>query len=323
MDDLLNNGLDALTLGLSLPMRALPLEAVGASGEAIGRLVGFAGVRNNIKTRANLSRAGVVDVARACRRGWGHRGRTAFEMLWMFSRSPERIIARTKVQGWDDLAGAAAAGNGVLLVSAHTGNWEIVPVLAARAGVPVSVVARTLRASGLERRMVAWRRRGGVATLIRGAEGTSISAYRTLARGGILGCMMDRASSGPRILTPFLGGFTAVPEGPLALARRTGASIVLGMASRQGCLPTVVFKDLGGAGIRSSSEVAARIMGCIEEALGDQPEAWLWIHRRQPDGAGGSQSTSPPISASATSARSGTDGNRLVSRETVRGMASR
>lgn len=315
--------IDAVTLGLMTSMRALPAGAAGFSGEALGRLASFVGARNNSKARANLVRAGVVDVSGACRRGWGHSGRTAFEMLWMLSRCPTRMLRRTHVEGFAELAAAVDEGKGALLVSAHTGNWELVPIAAARLGTPVSVVARSIRAARLERRIIAWRRRGGVTTLIRGAAGSSISAFRTLSRGGVLGCMVDRASTGPRIPTPFLGGITSVPEGPLTLAQRTGAAVVLGMAGRVEGRPTVVFRRVPSGASQSKSEIAATIMRSIEAELGDHPEAWLWIHRRQPGAVPTPQSDVPPINLSATSASSGTEGSSVSSRETVLGIASR
>jgi KDO2-lipid IV(A) lauroyltransferase len=263
-------------------MRAVPQRLAGGAGEAVGRVMSLVAARKNSKARVNLLRAGVTDTAPACRRGWGCTGRTAFEMLWMFPRDPGRMLRETRVEGLPVLDAAVREGHGVLLVSVHAGNWELVPIAAGSLGVRVAVVARTLRAPRLERRIVEWRRLGGVTTLIRGAEGSSIAAYRTLARGGILGCMMDRASTGPRISTPFLGGTTFVPSGPLTLAQRTGAAIVLGTCARVAGRTVVTFRRVPCLASQPAERVAAAILGSVEEVLRDRPEEWLWIHRLQP-----------------------------------------
>ena len=98
------------------------------------------------------------------------------------------------------------------------GNWELVSLAAARAGAPVAVVARRLKAPRVERRIVAFRQRFGVRTLLRGSPGASVAAYRWLRDGGVLGCMMDRLHDGPRLVVPLLGKATRMPLGPLELA---------------------------------------------------------------------------------------------------------
>lgn len=278
-----SRALDLAAVVLADFLGMLPRRAAAGAGGVVGRAASLAGGSKNSRARRNLSCAGVRDTALACRRGWSRTGRTAFEMLWMLSHSPGEVLDAVTVHGLEDLKEAQRHGKGILLVSAHCGNWETVPIAVAREGIPVSVVARTLRAPSIERRLVAWRKAAGVNTLVRGVEGSSVAAYRALATGGALGCMMDRASTGRRVAVPFLGGWTNVPVGPLALAFRTGSATIAGV-SRGGSAgrSEITFRRVPSPEPSNLPRVAADVMSAVEERLRDRPEEWFWIYRRQP-----------------------------------------
>ena len=60
---------------------------------------------------------------------------------------------------------------------------------------------------------------------MRNEKGSTMAISRTLAKGGILAVMMDRNSSGRRLLVPFLGQGMMMPLGPAVLAHRFGAAV--------------------------------------------------------------------------------------------------
>lgn len=174
-------------------------------------------------------------------------------------------------------------GRGVLLVSGHMGNWELVSVAASKAGVPVAVVARPMRTPRLERHIIDFRQKNSIRTLLRGTPGSSVAAYRWLRRGRILGCMMDRSSNGKRVLVPFLGQGMKIPFGPAELAGRLGVPVVLGWAVRNKDGNTrVSFRRLPTEGIRNPFVIAGIVGQALQEEIKKHPEQWMWIFRQQP-----------------------------------------
>jgi len=274
--------LDALSISLVCALACLPRNASLRAGALLGAVVGAVTRRKTRRIEANLAMAGCARARASCRVAWTHCGATLFEMLWNLTRPPEEVLRSVRIRGLDSLRDAAAGGRGILLVSGHVGNWELVSLAAAQAGLPVAVVARHLKAPALERRLCEFRERGNVRTFFRDCDGASIAAYRWLRRGGVLGCMMDRASGGPRLRVPFLGRSTNLPLGPLSLASKTGAAVVLGFARRRADVTEVVFKRLRDAeGARDPGE-AGRIVGhALEAEIHGRPEQWFWIYRRQ------------------------------------------
>lgn len=275
--------LDLLSFLLASVLAWLPWKLALPSGALGGAVVGALSRRKTRRIDANLASAGCTRPRLTRRMAWKHCGTTLAEMLWCLSRSPENVLRHVSVTGLDSLLDAAREGRGVLLVSGHVGNWELVSLAAARAGLPVAVVARRLAAPGVERRLHAFRERGGVRTLVREGQGTSVSAYRWLRRGGVLGCMMDRVSGGPRLRVPFLGRSTALPLGPMRLASKTGAAVILGCAKRRDDSRTeVTFARLVQAEGQQDAMLSCRVVAqALEAEIRSRPEQWLWIYRRQ------------------------------------------
>jgi KDO2-lipid IV(A) lauroyltransferase len=272
--------LDFLGSGLIATLSSLPHPAVLRAGTLFGRATGRLLRSKHRRICGNLARAGSEHPAQAGRRAWAQGGANLFEMLWLLGRGPDDPQVRWRIEELHVLTAAAREGRGELLVSAHLGNWEFVPLVAAHAGLEVAVVARTLQTRRLQRTWLAFRERCGVRTLLRGESG--IAATRWLRRGAVLGCMMDRTAQSRRLLVPFLGEAMHVPLGPAELASRGGAAIVLGTAQRLPSGETCVrFLRVPSAEGLPPPDTARRIAAALEEEIRRRPEDWLWIYRRQ------------------------------------------
>ena len=248
----------------------------------MGRVSGRLLPNKHDRMCGNLARAGSIEPARTARRAWAQAGANLFEILWLLGRGSVDPWLHVRADGTEALTEAAREGRGVLLVSAHLGNWELVPAVVARCGLPVAVVARPLGTPRLERRWLAFRERSGVRTLLRGEAGSGMAAARWLRAGRVLGCMMDRTGLSRRLLVPFMGEAMYVPLGPAELAARAGSAVVLGTAER---LPDggacVRFRRLAMPSGPSPAPIARAIAQALEEEILRRPEDWLWIYRRQ------------------------------------------
>ena len=181
--------------------------------------------------RANLCRVAPELPAR-------ERERLARRMFMTFAESMvdagralgNQGAAAVTIEGADRLRAALDAGHGVLLWSAHFGNWELAAAALARGGFEVSALARAHRDPGLERFFDATRRAAGVRVVARcpGAR----EARRVLRGHGLLALLGDRRFGVGGRAVPFFGLPARLPAAPLALARRTGAALVPGFVVR-------------------------------------------------------------------------------------------
>ncbi len=139
---------------------------------------------------------------------------------------------RVVIEGDERLRAAMAGGDGVLLWSAHLGNWELAAAALARAGFAVSAIARPQNGTLLEGWFARRRDAAGVRVVAR-CPG-AIEARRVLRRHGLLALLGDRRFGGQGRSVPLFGRPARLPAAPLALARRTGARLIPGFVVREG-----------------------------------------------------------------------------------------
>ena len=209
------------------------------------------------------------------------------------------LLARVEVDGLEHVAAAArtSASGGVLVVTAHLGNWELACAKVAALGEPVAVVYRELASPVLDRAVHALRARAGgdedgpggvpVVQIARGRAG--IAAVRALEAGRRLLVLLDQnAGREEGVFVPFFGRLASTRSAPIALALERGIPVV----------PAFIFREAGGRRHRleiqpalaleraeaSDSAALERDVACvtraIEAAVRRAPEQWIWVHRR-------------------------------------------
>ncbi|MEO6461882.1 MAG: lysophospholipid acyltransferase family protein [Candidatus Eisenbacteria bacterium] len=134
--------------------------------------------------------------------------------------------ASVAIEGEERLRSALASGRGVVLWSAHLGNWELAAAALSRAGFPVAALARPHADPATDRFFAERRAAAGVHVVGRcpGARG----ARSVLRARGLLALLGDRRFEGRGRPVPFFGRPAWLPAAPLALARRTGSLVVPG-----------------------------------------------------------------------------------------------
>jgi len=115
-------------------------------------------------------------------------------------------------------------GKGVVVLSAHIGNWELGGIVVALLGFPLWAVALTHKDSRVNRFFKYQRESKGVKVIpLENAVRMSLSALR---HGEMLALLGDRDFTEGGIEMDFLGKKTLIPDGPAVLSLKTGAPIV-------------------------------------------------------------------------------------------------
>jgi Kdo2-lipid IVA lauroyltransferase/acyltransferase len=137
-----------------------------------------------------------------------------------------------------------AAGNGVILWTAHLGNPEVASRLLEMHGRPVNV-ARVVEDNPAEKmlrsRMASDRLR---VIDLRGGAGATMELLQALRRNEIVAIQGDRVYN-PRhsVELPFFSKTAAFPLGPFLLSQVSGAPVLPGLVVRQGWMR---YRMLGG-----------------------------------------------------------------------------
>ena len=154
-------------------------------------------------------------------------GRYWAETFWLRPRRRADVVATARVTGLEHVDNAKAAGNGIVLALPHLGNWEIAGAKAQAVGIPVVAVAESLPNRRITEWFVGVRNHMGIDVVLTGEKGgVTTQLVRRLRDGGTIALLSDRDLTGRGVAVEFFGEATSIPAGPVALAERTGATIL-------------------------------------------------------------------------------------------------
>jgi len=120
-----------------------------------------------------------------------------------------------------------AAGRGVLLLTAHLGNWEAAGQLLTRLNVPINVTGFDKETPAI-RALLAKSSQAKFRLLpLTGEPTDAIPLVAALRRGEIVAMLGDRAYGSPALSTSFLGGTVRFPIGAYVLAAMANSPLIM------------------------------------------------------------------------------------------------
>lgn len=191
--------------------------------------------------------------------------------------------------GWQShIQSALKPGRGVIIVSAHFGNWDMAGAILARHH-PVSAVAETFNDEQLNRLLQDQRRNKGVSIIP--MEGSARRILRVLQQNQLAAIIVDRPvteEQGTEIT--FFGRKTYVPSGPAALAIKSGAAIVPSYLwyghhnefYARVFSPIIPRESKGEERIKEISRLTQRIYDTLEIIIREWPTQWYMFRQFWP-----------------------------------------
>lgn len=228
-------------------------------------------------------------VKRMSRRCFREFGRYVVELLHVQGWGQDTVAERLVVEGEEHFAEAAAAGKGVIFVSAHMGSAEVAAAIAVRRGYRITSMAEELRPRLLWDWVRTCRSKMGVTLLP--VRRSGISLLRALRKKEMVAFVIDAGvDRGGGVPVTFFGRETTFPDGPARLARLSGAPLVFGTAVRRPggrfvasvAAPFYVDRKLSVDDDvkRLTQKIAATFEGYIRR----HPEQWYVFRQVWPDG---------------------------------------
>jgi KDO2-lipid IV(A) lauroyltransferase len=222
-------------------------------------------------------------------------GRGLVEFARMSVYGEEEIRERVRLEGVENYEKAVARSpkGGVIAMTAHFGNWELLSTGISARGYPISVVHRARDNRAIDDIIEAQRGVVGAELLPRGSAARR--ALRALRDGRILALPYDQnVHRDQGVFVPFFGRMACARTAPVRLAMRTGAPVLPAFLHREAddrhvarIYPMVELVPEGDDPAAAVVENARRMTRVIEEEIRKAPEEWIWIHRRwrtQPPG---------------------------------------
>jgi KDO2-lipid IV(A) lauroyltransferase len=265
-------------------------------GSYLGLLMFAALIRRRAVATANirlafpeLSEAAARQIARRSAQNFGM---TFCEFMRLRVATPEEIRAYVSIQNLENVQEGLSHGNGVLLLTAHLGNWELMGARAAQE-FPLTVVARPTSNTGIEERILDIRRTVGIEVISKFDTGRA--SLKALRQNRALGILPDQHAGPEGALLPMFGHPTRMVTAIARLAILSGAPMVPGFGVRRGPWlrdGRIVAKTAPGIYLekpvsrdpaaREAAVIAGtrRVVSELEKIMRQYPEQWLWMHKR-------------------------------------------
>ncbi len=224
-----------------------------------------------------------------------HRG--AFEMVashfeaWVdflhFATRPAPEAARLVegVIGYTRIVEARLAGKGVVLLTAHLGNWEIGGLMLARIKDPIHVVLVPDIFPGVERERRRLHALSGVTEIrVDRSIAPTLAVLRALGHNEIVAMQGDRDFDNTGVAASFFGREAFFPRGPFRVAMASGAALLPAFIVR---LPDGRYRAIVEEAIRIESDGdrdaalrrnIGRYVTLLERYVREYPDQWYCFY---------------------------------------------
>jgi len=286
-----DRGLDGVARVLLAASRVLPVGATAWFGARVGQLASWVDRPRRRVALANLELAYGDALSASERRRivgavYRHLGRFLFEYLALVARPGLRPPSRfMKVAGLERAQEAVARHGSVILVTLHQGHWELLGGFVAERLARPCVVMKPLRNPWLNRRLVEFRGRLGLALIKR--HRAVASMLRCLRRNESVALLCDLDEADSPAFVDFFGVAAATVRTPAVLAMRTGKPLLVlsswstGPALRyEAEFAEPIVPDAAAEPMAEEARLLRAMNGEIERFVRAHPEQWNWIHPR-------------------------------------------
>lgn len=284
----------AILRAVQAAVTAVPLRAALWMGRRLGEAAYFVvyprtkvALEQLAWAMPELSPSGRRAIIREMYRQFGQGAVEFFRLPRMVARGElDRIVT---VEGEHMLRDAFAQGKGLLILTAHYGNFELLATFFAARGYQVNLVTRKLRNGVLDRFWAEQRRRLKIRAIFK--DQSLKEVIGRLRRNEAMGYVLDQnMGPGQGVFVEFFGRPACTLNVVAVLAKRFGSPVVPVFISRDPSDPTrhrIVFEPPvpyeSRSGDKTDADIVENTQGytaIIERRVRERPDHWIWIHKR-------------------------------------------
>jgi KDO2-lipid IV(A) lauroyltransferase len=219
-----------------------------------------------------------LDAAKTTRRMFVHFAESIWELCRLHQSVPALDGEARRV-----LDEVLAEGKGVVLITGHIGNWEMLGQAIAAAGYPITTIARPSYDPRVTAWLHQWRTRRGLQIVWRDRN-SGKAILRTLRKNNLMAFLIDQDTETAGTYVPFFGRAAFTPTTPAALALRTGAPVIFCWHHRRGNSHKITIERIRyvptGETHRDVLELTVMLTARLESVIRAVPEQWVWLHKR-------------------------------------------
>jgi Kdo2-lipid IVA lauroyltransferase/acyltransferase len=174
---------------------------------------------------------------------------------------------------------------GVILLTGHYGNWEVLSYTLATFGFDLSSVVRPLDNPYLSDYLFGIRQRQGQRLIAK--KGAVAEVSQTLKSNGVVGLVADQNAGSKGVFVDFFGRKASTYKSIGLLAMEFEAPVVIGYARRIGdrfrfriAIQDIIYPEDWKSQDDPLRYITQRYTKAIEDFVRADPSQYLWVHRR-------------------------------------------
>ncbi len=285
----------------------LPLSVALGIGRGLGWIYGSA-VRYHRRDALDAlqrsfpekSTAEIRDIAD---RMYANLGMNVMELFRLIDARGGYPGSLVETEGAEHMTEGLARGKGVIVLSAHTGNWDLLCTAAPAWGYPLTIITKRIKNKAINDVWMDIRSRYGLKFV------PAHNSYRTcltaLRKNEIIGFILDQNMIRTEgIFVDYFGKPACTTPGLAYMSAQSGAPV----------LPVFMVRKPGGRHLvkalpllepppdrkpETIHEHTQKYTRIIEDVVRENPDQWIWLHRRwrttqEEKGAGTAAPSNPP-----------------------------
>ncbi len=212
-------------------------------------------------------------------------GRNVADAVRLKDMKWEEIQRIITIDGLEHFDRAYQMGKGVIALTGHIGNFELLAAYFSLKGYRLSVIGRELYDPRLDALLVKNRESVGLENIPSSAPVKQV--MKALRSGRALGVLADQDSTRVRgIFVSFFGRPARTPAGPALLAYKTRSPIVpMAIVKEKNDNYKIVIKEpiepaFSKDKEKDARETTQRYTQILESIIREYPSQWLWMHDR-------------------------------------------
>lgn len=272
---------------ISLPIAIAPYRFATKLGEILATIIFYLWKSrreiaiNNIKI-AKLGEH--KDAKRIAKLAFKNFGRYIAEIIKIYYGLGRDIIDNIEIRGIEHYYKAKSKNKGVIFITGHCGNWELMAIAFGLKVDNISVVVRKQNNPYLNRLIEKIRSKYGNKVIYK--EGAIKRILYELNEKRNVGILMDQAVLKEEgYIIDFLGRPAWTTKMPALLARKTGAVVLPVFINYEGKRHVInIYPEVEPSNFEDRElaliDDTKRYSVFIEDYIKRYPTEWLWIHRR-------------------------------------------
>ena len=199
--------------------------------------------------------------------------------------SKEEILSKVKFKNENFLLNAIKEGKKVIFITAHYGNWELLPLAISAKLTPITAVGRDLDSAVMNEILLKNREQFDMELLSK--SGAMKGMIRALKNSRVVGLLVDQNTKDSEgVIIDFFGKKARHSPSAAILAKKFDAVIIPTFISTED-FKTYEIKFYKEIRVENTEDKDRDILNCVQtqanitqKIIEEKPDEWFWLHKR-------------------------------------------